>query len=147
MCSNALSPVHPKKIDSCCSLKTSFKVSCIFGGKDDNNFILTYQSSTDPSFAMHNVPGSFSQATIKYGPIDVKLQCKILMAIGKVFENFILAFLCCFEAQLKETLQCNVHVSKVVKLSENLVFKIQTSMTSIIQCSAPMANCWPCFLP
>ena len=31
-----------QKIDSCYSLKTSFKVSCIFDSKDDNNFILTY---------------------------------------------------------------------------------------------------------
>ena len=71
------------------------------------------------------------------------------MAVGiaskKSLKIIILAFLCCSEAQLKETLQCNVHVSKVVKLSGNLVFEIQTSMTFIIQFSAPMANCWPCF--
>ena len=66
------------------------------------------------------------------------------MAVGiaskKSLKIIILAFLCCSEAQLKETLQCNVHVSKVVKLSGNLVFEIQTSMTFIIQLSAPMAK-------
>ena len=62
------------------------------------------------------------------------------MQSKKSLKIIILAFLCCFEAQLKETLQCNVHVSKVVKLLENLVFEIQIMIIFIIQFSAPMAK-------
>ena len=66
------------------------------------------------------------------------------MGIGickkKVFKDYYFSFLCCFEAQLKETLQCKVHEGKVVKLSKNFVFEIMTLMTFIIQFSAPLAK-------
>ena len=103
---------------------------------------LLWTMSQDPSIIKCVQPGNNQIWSMT--PIDVKLQWKSVwlkeFARKKSLKIIILAFLCCSDAQLKETLQCNVYVSKVVKLSENLVFEIQTSMTFIIQFSAPMAK-------
>ena len=89
---------------------------------------LLWTMSQDPSIRKCVQPGINQIWSMT--PIDVKLQWKSVwlkeFASKKSLKIIILAFLCCSEAQLKETLQCNFHVSKVVKLSENLVFESQT---------------------